>query len=323
MFSLRPVLNASLLALLVLLVLPSVSVVVAQQQDNDVENATSSLLLTNYNALREEGQGFFLQETAGLFEKPNSVPTSFAAVQWWCDLEFSSEDADTNNYGYVGRAAEYLLGSSVEDAVAQGAQTYKGKKWAYSISAVLVPTLGIFEGQFHPTHDDWVNRFWDDGSSTLPLLGWEGHDEGDTHPNTETSAWSGSGTLTKITTEEAAKYLGMDVEDLTPATCSMEYAAAWNATHVPDPIDTSVTALEETVAQLQANNKELLSRIAAVEGSRTATGSGISGEDGEAPATSASPFMAWWYEHATMNIVVMESIMTVAVIIGLVAIDAI
>ena len=111
MFSLRPVFKASRLALLVCLVLPSASVVVvAQPQDDDVKYATttSSLLLTNYNALREEGQGFFLKETAGLFEKPNSVPTSFAAVQWWCDLEFSSEDADTNNYGYVGRAAEYL-----------------------------------------------------------------------------------------------------------------------------------------------------------------------------------------------------------------------
>ena len=108
MFSLRPVFKSSLALLLVCFV-PSASVVVAQQQqEDDVENATASLLLTNYNALREEGQGFFLQETTGLFEKPNSVPTSFAAVQWWCDLEFSSEDADTNNYGYVGRAAEYL-----------------------------------------------------------------------------------------------------------------------------------------------------------------------------------------------------------------------
>ena len=214
--------------------------------------------------------------------------------------------------------------SSVEDAVAQGAQTYKGKKWALSVSGVMVPTLGIFEGQFHPTHDDYIFRYWDDGSSTLPVLGWEGHDEGDTSLNADTSAWSGSGTLTKITTKAAAELLGMDVADLTPATCRREYEAAWNATHVPDPIDTSVTDLEETVAQLQANNKELLSRIAAVEGSLTATGtgSGSSGEDGEAPATSASPFMAWWYEHATMNIV-MKSIMTVAVIIGLVAIDVI
>ena len=168
----------------------------------------------------------------------------------------------------------------------------------------------------HYRHDDLVWRYWDDGSSTLPLLGWEGHDEGDTHPNADTSAFSGMGAMTKITTEAAAELLGMEVADMTPATCSADYEAAWNATHVPDPIDTSVIALEETVAQLQADNKELLSRIVAIEESRTANGSG-SGDDGEATATSSSsPFMAA-IEHATIDIV-MKAIVTVAVIIGLV-----
>ena len=326
MFSLRPVFKSSL-ALLVFFV-PSASVVVAQQQD--VENATtlmpsddnninSSLLMTNYNALREEGQGFYLLESSFLYEKPGSASTSFAAVQWWCDLEFSSEDA-TNNYGYVGRAVFYFLGSSLEDVVAQGGQTASGKKQAHSVSAVLVPTLGIFEGQIHPTHDDAIFRFWDDGSATLPILGWEGHDEGDTHPNADTSAFSGMGAMTKITTEAAAELLGMEVADMTPATCSADYEAAWNATHVPDPIDTSVTVLEDTVAQLQADNKELLSRIVAIESSLPANGSGSSGDDGEATATSASsPFMAA-FEHATTDIGV-KSIMTVTIILGLVAVD--
>ena len=94
---------------------------------------------------------------------------------------------------------------------------------------------------------------------------------------------------------------------MTPDTCSKEYETAWNFTHVPDPIDTSAIALEETVAQLQADNKELLSRIAAIEGSLTANGSGSSG------------VMAW-YEHTTVD-AVMKSVMTVAIIIGLVAMD--
>ena len=270
----------------------------------------------NYNALREEGQGFYLREGSSLYEKPDSTPTSSTvSVQWWCDLEFSLDDADTNKYGYVGRAVQYYLDSAVEDVVAQGAQS-NGKKNAVSVSAVLVPTLGIFEGQYHATHDDWVYRYWDDGSSTLPIVGWEGHDEGDTSPNADTSAFSARGTLTKITTEEAVKYLGMDVADMTPENCSTEYEAAWNITHVPDPIDTSVTALEETVAQLQTDNKELLSRIVVIEGSLTANGSG-SGDDGEATATSSSsPFMAA-VEHVTTEIVV-KSIVTVAIIIGLV-----
>ena len=311
MFSLRPVLKW--LALLICLV-PSLSVFAQQEEGGDDDSS----LMKNYNALREEGQEFYLRETTSIFEKPDSVPVPFVALLWWCTFDFLSEDAaDTTTYGYVGKAVEYLMGSSLENAVEQGAQLHSSKKRALSVSAVMVPTLGIFEGQLHPTHDDWVFRHWDDGSSTLPLLGWKGHDEGDTSPNADTSALSSFGTLTKITTEEAAKYLGMGVGDMTPAACSMEYEAAWNATYVPDPIDTSVIALEETVAQLQANNKELLSRIAAIEGSLTANGSG-GGDDGEATATSSSSlFMIAAFEHATMDSV-MKSIVTVAVIIGLV-----
>ena len=200
--------------------------------------------------------------------------------------------------------------------VAHGAQISSSKKSALSVSAVLVPTLGIFQGKIHKTQDDLVERYWDDGNSTLQLLAWEGIDEGDTHPNSETCAWSGSGTLMKIKTEVAAELLGMDVADMTPTTCSMEYEVAWNAIYVPDPIDTSVTTLEESVAQLQAENKKLLSCIVAIKESLTAHGSG-SDDDGEATATSSSsPFMAA-IEHATMDIV-MKSIVIVAVIIGLI-----
>ena len=83
---------------------------------NDNNTDSSSLLMTNYNALREEGQGFFLQETSFLYEKPSNVAKSFVGLNWLCDLEFSLDNA-TNNYGYVGRAVKYLLGSSLEDIV--------------------------------------------------------------------------------------------------------------------------------------------------------------------------------------------------------------
>ena len=270
MFSLRPVVKAAL-ALLIILV-PSASVVVAQQQQQDVEKATlvtsddptttdaSSLLMTNYNALREEGQGFYLVETFQLFEKPNSVTVPVNLLLWWCDLEFSSEYVDTNKYGYVGRAVSYFLGNSLEEIIAQGAELPQEKKFPFSVSAVLVPTLGIFEGQIHPTFDDLVIRYWDDGNSTLPILGWEGHDEGDTSPNADTSAFSGSGTSTKITTEKAAKYLGMDVAKLTPATCSKQYKEAWNLMRVPDRTNITVATLEGDITQLQADNSQLLLR---------------------------------------------------------------
>ena len=161
MFSLRPLFKS--LAVLVVLV-PSASVVFAQQEKDDEiatalmpsdnNNDSSSLPMTNYNALREEGQGFFLQDSSNLYEKPGSALAPFVALSWWCDLEFSSEDADTTNYGYVGRVVQYFLGSSLEDAVAQGAEITRKKKQPLSVSAVMVPTLGIFEGQLHATYDD-------------------------------------------------------------------------------------------------------------------------------------------------------------------------
>ena len=93
------------LALLFLFV-PSASVVYAQQdyKKSDDNNTDLSLLMTNYNALREEGQGFFLVDASLNYENPPAGIVAFSvAVHWWCDLEFSSDDADTTNYGYVGR----------------------------------------------------------------------------------------------------------------------------------------------------------------------------------------------------------------------------
>ena len=131
MFSHRPVFKSSLALLLVFFV-PSASVVVAQQDDKNAtlmtrdDNNDSSRVMTNYNTLRKEGQGFW-------------------------------------------RAVSYFLGSSLDDTVAQGAQIISSKQ-ALSFSALMVPTLVIFDGQIHQTPDDWVGRYWDDGSSTLPTL---------------------------------------------------------------------------------------------------------------------------------------------------------
>ena len=65
-----------------------------------------------------------------------------------------------------------------------------------------------------------------------------------------------------------------------------------------------MTALEETMAQLQANNNKLMSRIVAIEGSLTANGSGSGsgsgdggdgGDGGDPTSTSSSllSFIVW------------------------------
>jgi hypothetical protein len=286
--------------------------VLSQQEEDNVTSIidTKTGLFTNYDALREEGQGFFLQEATLIYETPGSSLVPFVSLYWWCDLEFSADNS--NNYGYVGRSVRFFLGSTLEDVLAQGAESPPSKKRAESISAVFVPALGLFEGQTHPTHDDNVNRFWDDGSSTLPYIGWEGHDEGDTNPNSDTSAWSFTGTLTKITTKEAATYLDMveqyisiDESNLTPETCRKQYEEAWNATHQPDPIDTTMIKLEEEVAQLQADNEELMSRIASIEESIAASGGG----DGDPTSTSL------WYDNGMIEKII-EPIMILTAVAG-------
>ena len=78
-----------LFAVLVLFV-PLLSVVFAQEDEEG--DAPPSLLLTNYNALREEGQGFFLAEHSILVERPDNVMTPIVSLRWWCDLEFLSDD---------------------------------------------------------------------------------------------------------------------------------------------------------------------------------------------------------------------------------------
>ena len=215
--------------LLVLLVVPYSSVVAQPEDENSTQTSwsdDSSPLLTNYNALREEGQGFFLREATVLFETPGSNTSVGVGLHWWCDLEFALEEND--NYGYVGRAVGYYLGDSLADInhrlVVHGEDLPTSNTHALSVSAVWVPTLGLFEGQIHDTQDPWVGRYWDDGHRTLPFLGWKGQAEG----VATGGGFAGTTTYTKITTDAAAVYLGKAVADLTPATCRQEYAAAWN-----------------------------------------------------------------------------------------------
>jgi hypothetical protein len=77
--------------------------------------------------------------------------------------------------------------SWVYDLQAAGAQSaYKYSEGQFGstlgISAVYSDQLNAFEGQNHVNTDDLVVRYWDDGRKTIPVIGWEGHDEGDTAP---------------------------------------------------------------------------------------------------------------------------------------------
>jgi hypothetical protein len=340
-----------LLALIVFLI--HFEFVLSQQQDEDDDEGNTNvtlvvddsdllssssennnILFTNYNELREEGQGFYLLEPMFLYETPDSLVVSGISLYWWCDLEFLSEESG-NYYGYVGRSVAYFLGSTLENINAQGAEIPpNSNKIPFSLSAIMVPTLDIFEGQMHATHDDFVLRFWDNGNSTLPFIGWEGHDEGDTSPNADTNAWSGTGKFTKITIEEAAKYLNMFEKyisivesDLTPETCRKQYKVAWDETHTKpaaDPINntTMTSTLEEEVAQLKVDNKELMSRVASIEESIAADdgGGGCGGRDLTSTSPSASASASAWYDNSIIENMI-KPIMLLTAVAGLILVD--
>lgn len=248
----------------------------AMSQETDVPNGNTTTtvnddnneytVFSNYNALRDNGQGFFMKEGTGIFETPGKPAVPLDFFYWFSDLDFSS--TDDRGKGYVGRGIQWYLRSSLEDLIASGAQAVHAAKGLipFSLSAVYIPQLRIFEGQFHSTADDFVIRFWDNGSSTFQLLGWEGHDEGDTSLNARSSTWSGFGILTPITLEVAAAYVGVNTTDLTPATFEVMYKKVWDQIHEKeDPINVTITTIGKDIDQLEAENEELKKTIAAIK----------------------------------------------------------
>ena len=100
-----------------------------------------------------------------------------------------------------------------------------------SISAVFVEQQNIFEGQVHTDTDDHLYRYWDDGQKNAPVLGWEGHDEGDMSPNAATSSFSSFGQITWMSVEEVAQQFNTSVDEFTPETFKQSYLKTWIKTH--------------------------------------------------------------------------------------------
>jgi hypothetical protein len=86
----------------------------------------------------------------------------------------------------------------------------------------------------HTTNDDSVIRFWGKRISRISLIGWEGHDEGNTHPNSETSA--------RGLEQESSRRLLLKKQ-------------LNDATNKPNTVNTTMTSIE--VAQLKVDNEEL------------------------------------------------------------------
>ncbi len=170
-----------------------------------------------------------------VFETPGSEPFSSALLHWCSDLTFS-DLSNSTLMGYAARCVFMVLAGYAE-LQAAGAQDAayvfsEGQFGAtHGISAVYVEQLNAFEGQLHSDTDDWVVRYWDSGLKTMPWIGWEGHDEGDTNPNAATSSFSSFGDFTWMSVEEVAQLFNISVGEFTPDTFKQVYLDTWIKGH--------------------------------------------------------------------------------------------
>ena len=196
-------------------------------------NVEGGSVFTNVvNALDHE-QFFFSYAGVFVVEKPESDPVRTIHLNWCSDLTFS----DVNNsslIGYAGRCVGMFL-AGYDAVLASGVQTSvkysEGFMYTLGISAVFVEQLNVFEGQFHMDTDDNTWRFWDDGRETMPLIAWEGHDEGDMSPNAATASWSAFAEITWKSVEEVAQLFNVSVDEFTPEKFKQVYFDTWIKNH--------------------------------------------------------------------------------------------
>ena len=141
--------------------------------------------------------------------------------------------------------------------MAAGAQLPSSEgEWAATqgISAVFSEQQNVFEGQYHMNTDDWVYRYWDDGRKTVPQIGWEGHDEGDMHPNAATSSLSAFGDLTWMSVEEVAQLFNTTTDKFTPDKFKQVYEDTWIKGHEQEAAEKNPNAGAELEMIEEAKN---------------------------------------------------------------------
>ena len=222
-------------------------------------NAEGNSVFVNFAKAFNEGQFFFFDTGPLVYEKPESEPVQYTALNWCSDLTFSGVNS-SSLIGYAGRCVGMFLARYAE-LVAAGAQIlsydYSEEEFTYteSISAVFVEQQNVFEGQYHENTDDWVARYWDDGRKTIPAIAWEGHDEGDMNLKAATSSNSWFGELTWISVEEVADFLNTSVDEFTPEKFKQVYLNAWIKGHEEEAAKNNPNPLPELEIIEQVKNE--------------------------------------------------------------------
>ena len=221
-------------------------------------NVEGGSVFTNLANTINAGQLFWLRSGSAVQERPDAGPVQPLSFTWCSDLTFS-DLSNSSLMGYAGRCVRMYLGG-YEAILAGGAQLpFEYSKGRYGqtggISAVFVEQQNVFEGEFHADIDDWVYRYWDDGSKTAPYIGWEGHDEGDMSPNAATSSHSGFGKFSWMSVEEAAQLYNTSVDEFTPETFKQVYYDTWIRGHEFEAVISNPNPLPELEIIEQVKNE--------------------------------------------------------------------
>jgi len=161
-------------------------------------NMEGGSVFDNYVKALREGQFFHVRNVFLQYEKPLSEPIEAKDLQWCSNLHFtgSNNGTFTRGVGYTAQCVSTKLGDAAEiyaQMNASGAElTHQQQADQYSstksLSASYNAQANMFNMVSHTNTDNYVMLYSDTGLSTMPLLAWEAHDEGDRVSNADTSS---------------------------------------------------------------------------------------------------------------------------------------
>lgn len=196
-------------------------------------NVEGGSVFANYLDARHNGQFFLVINRQSRYEKPSTDAVEPHHVHWCSNLIFTEFENGDQLLGYTGRCVIVWLSDHSVNAAAGAQLSTQTQVFGRSsntdgISFVYVPQTNVFEGTLFRHNDNLVFRLWDDGRPVTSLNGWEVHDEGDTHPNANTSSFSAIGEAEWISANDAAALLNLNVTELTPDTFNTIYDEVWS-----------------------------------------------------------------------------------------------
>ena len=201
-------------------------------------NMEGGSVFDNYVKAESDGQFFLVAENQIQFERPLSKPITSRSLLWCANLHFGdSNSTHTNGVGYTAQCVKSFLEDTIEKAEAEGVTLHLMQltpdefALTMSLSASYNAQTNMFNMVVHDNNDNYVEQYSDTGLPSMPDIGWETHDEGDTHPNAASSGLSFFGQATWVSQEEAALLLNNNATDFTPERFIVIHEKVWNAIH--------------------------------------------------------------------------------------------